>query len=99
MSSGSALYQFELVYTEIGCGPFHCIFSLLVPSRSASPDNLTGLGFGPLYVGVLSNQLAANDVDSPLGTSMLIFGVLAAIGASAMYGLAAFLQCRSWPPH
>ena len=51
--------------------------------------NLIGLGFGPLCVGILSDQLAAYGSESPLGTSMLIFGAIAAIGAAGMYALAA----------
>lgn len=51
--------------------------------------NLIGLGLGPLVIGMLSDAFSAAGMPSPLGTAMLICGVLAASGACLLYVLAA----------
>lgn len=51
--------------------------------------NLIGLGFGPLCVGMLSDTLTRQDIQTPLGTAMLICGIIAAIAAGMFYVLAA----------
>lgn len=51
--------------------------------------NLIGLGLGPLVVGMLSDVLAAQGGESPLGTAMMIGGISAAVAACLFYLLAA----------
>ncbi|MGB3625366.1 MAG: hypothetical protein WA989_06055, partial [Henriciella sp.] len=51
--------------------------------------NLIGLGLGPLVVGMLSDAFTVAGMASPLGTAMLICGVIAASGACLLYVLAA----------
>jgi MFS family permease len=51
--------------------------------------NLIGLGLGPLIVGALSDQFLSAGFKTPLGTAMLICGVIGALWACLHYVLAA----------
>ncbi len=51
--------------------------------------NMIGLGLGPLCVGALSDTLAGTqNMQTPLGVSMLVCGVIAALSAAVLYLIA-----------
>lgn len=51
--------------------------------------NLIGLGLGPVIVGFLSDTFTRNGMDTPLGTALLICGIIAALWSVLHYLLAA----------
>ena len=51
--------------------------------------NLIGLGLGPVITGYLSDRFAANGMDGPLGTAMLITGCIASLWGGLHYVIAA----------